>query len=207
VSLQLEQDNKLDFIEDFLQGSACIVCGSTWPEGEKHLFSAINNKAIKLKYVIAPHQINDTHINEIAGRIEKPCIKYSDIDNQTPGDYDVLILNTIGLLTKVYAYADLAYVGGGFGHSGLHNILEPAAFGVPVLIGPNHQKFPEAEDLQNHGGLLVVRSADEMQKTIISLVENNTLRNKMSLASKTFIQSQKGATAITVKGIVENKSL
>lgn len=206
VSLQLEQNNKLDFMEDFLQDSTCMVCGSTWAEGEKNLFPAINNQNINLKYVIAPHQISDKHIAEIESQIKKPCVKYSDIKDQKLSDYQVLILDTIGLLTKVYAYADLAYVGGGFGTAGLHNILEPAAFGVPILIGPNHYKFPEAKTLENQGGLLVVNSAEEMQSHIKSVVENADIKEKMSQASKTFILMQKGATDITVKGIIENLS-
>lgn len=206
VCLQLEQNNKLDFIEDFLQGSTCMVCGSTWPEGEKYLFTSINDQNIRLKYVIAPHQISNKHTAEIESQIKKPCIKYSEIKSQKLSDYEVLILDTVGLLTKVYAYADLAYVGGGFGTTGLHNILEPAAFGVPILIGPNHHKFPEAKALEKQGGLLVINSAIEIQQNIKSLITNAALKNKMSKASKAFIQTQKGATDITVKGILENLS-
>jgi 3-deoxy-D-manno-octulosonic-acid transferase len=207
VSLQLEQDNRLNFMENFLMGAPCMVCGSTWPEGEEQLMPCINDKNINQKYVIAPHQINQKHINDITKSLKKSHIKYSDIKNQDLSLYDILILDTVGLLVKVYAYADLAYVGGGFGNSGLHNILEPAAFGVPIIIGPNHKKFPEAEALQKHGGLFVVTHAEEMHTKIKLLRENEVLKNKMSQASKTFISSQKGATIISIKGILENLSL
>jgi 3-deoxy-D-manno-octulosonic-acid transferase len=206
VSLQLEQDNHLDFMENFLQNEKCMVCGSTWSEGETFLLPTINDKSIKQKYVIAPHQINKDQTDNLTQLIKKPTIKYSEISNQDLSKYDVLIVDTIGLLTKIYAYAHIAYVGGAVGNTGLHNILEPAAFGVPILIGPHHKKFPEAKALEEHGGLYVVRSAKDTHQIIRELTDHSTLNDKMSQASKTFITSQKGATEITVKGILENLS-
>ncbi len=207
VSLQLEQDNKLFFMDNFIQNDFCMVCGSTWPEGEKLLLDIINDKNLKQKYVIAPHQIHPKHIEDITKSLEIPYIKYSEIYNQDLSQYQVLILDTVGLLTKVYAYADLAYVGGGFGQAGLHNILEPAAFGVPIIIGPNHKKFPEAQALKDQGGLFCVKTSAEMKKRIKSLLQDELLREKMSMASGNFISSQKGATSITIKGILENLDL
>ena len=163
VYLQLQQDNSLDFMDDFKQNKTCMVCGSTWPEDEQVLLPSINDKSIKIKYVIAPHQINAKAIEELQLKIQKTSIKYSEIRDKDLSNYHVLILDTIGLLTKVYAYADLAYVGGAMGKTGLHNILEPATFGVPIFIGPNHQKFPEAKALEQFGGLNVVRNDNEFK--------------------------------------------
>lgn len=206
VNLQLKEDNRLDFMEAFLQKKTCMVCGSTWPEGEKWLLPAINDFSIQQKYVIAPHQINRSHIEDLKQQVKKPCMTYSEFLDQNLSDYEVLILDTVGLLTKVYAYAHIAYVGGAVGQTGLHNILEPAAFGMPILIGPHHQKFPEAKALQKHGGLFVVTNAAEAHQNIKHLTADHALKHKMAKASKTFISSQKGATDITLKGILENLS-
>jgi 3-deoxy-D-manno-octulosonic-acid transferase len=194
-------------MESFVHNQTCMVCGSTWPEGENLLLDSINDISLQQKYVIAPHQIHAKHVEDITKNLKKPYIKYSEISNQDLSKYQVLILDTVGLLAKVYAYANLAYVGGGFGQAGLHNILEPAAFGVPIIIGPHHDKCPEAEALQNQGGLLTVRTSAEMKQCIKSLIENQSLNKKMSQASKSFISSQKGATHITVNGILENLDL
>jgi len=109
-------------------------------------------------------------------------------------DSKVLIIDAIGYLTRVYSYANIAYVGGAIGITGLHNILEPAVFGVPILVGPNTEKFPEAKALENYGGLKVVTNSVEFAKTIDSLISNSEERNKMSNASSNFVKTQVGAT-------------
>lgn len=206
VSLQLEENNQLDFMEAFLQKKTCMVCGSTWPIGDNLLLATINDFNIKQKYVIAPHQISGSYVENLRQKFKKPSIKYSEIADQDLSDYDILVLDTVGLLSKVYAYAQIAYVGGAVGDTGLHNILEPAVFGMPILIGPHHNKFPEARALQEHGGLYVISSAEEIHQNVKKLTEDHALRLQMAKASKTFISSQKGATAITLNGILENLS-
>jgi len=106
----------------------------------------------------------------------------------------VLIVDTVGLLTRIYSYADIAYVGGAVGTSGLHNILEPAVFGMPILVGAHISKFPEAKALSEAGGLRIVHSAEEFQDVLKTLITNTLLRNKMSQATQNFVQSQLGAT-------------
>ena len=106
----------------------------------------------------------------------------------------MLIIDAIGYLTRVYSYADVAYVGGAIGTTGLHNILEPAVFGMPILVGPNTEKFPEAEALKNYGGLQVVSNQVEFEKVLTELTSNESLREKMSTASASFISTQVGAT-------------
>ena len=203
VYLQLRQDNSLYFMDDFKQNFTCMVCGSTWPVDEQVFLPSINDKSIDMKYVIAPHQIDSKAIEELQLKIKKTSIKYSEIHGKDLSNYHVLILDTIGLLTKVYAYANLAYVGGAMGKTGLHNILEPATFGVPIFIGPNHQKFPEAKALEQKGGLKVVTSKDEFKQRFQNILADKSLMDKMSKASKTFIENQKGATEITTKKILE----
>ena len=142
----LERDNQLDFMENFKQSSFCIVGGSTWPEDERIIVPYINESSLNEKFIIAPHNIKSSHIQDLRNSITKKSILFSEHADQNIDDADVLILDTIGILTKIYSYADVAYVGGGFA-TGLHNTLEPAVFGIPVLIGPNYQGFIEAENL------------------------------------------------------------
>jgi len=202
VYLQLQQDNSLDFMDEFKRNQTCMVCGSTWQEDEQVLLPSINDKSIKIKYIIAPHQIDPKAIESLQLKIQKTSIKYSEIQSKVLSNYHVLILDTIGLLTKVYAYADLAYVGGAMGKTGLHNILEPAAFGVPIFTGPNHEKFPEAKALEQFGGLNVVRSDNEFKINLKHIISDESLMVKMSKASQTFIENQKGATEVTCKTIL-----
>ena len=204
VDQQIHQDNHLDFMKKFKGNHTCMVCGSTWQEDEKAILTSINDDSIKLKYVIAPHQINPEAIEDLQLKIQKTSLKYSQIDNKDLSNYQVLILDTIGLLTKVYAYADLAYVGGAMGKTGLHNILEPAAFGIPIFIGPNHQKFPEAKALEHHGGLSVVSNENEFKQNLNHILADKSVYDKMSKASKTFIENQKGATEVTCNSIIKN---
>lgn len=206
VYLQLSQDNRLDFMQKFKQDKSCLVCGSTWTEDQAALLPSINNKMITLKYVIAPHQIKSESIDQFQSQIQKPCIRYSELDQQDLSQYDVLILDTVGLLTQVYAYADLAYVGGAMGKTGLHNILEPAAFGIPIIIGPNHYKFPEAKALKEKGGLEVINNANDIQKLLKSLQHKQDKKVQMGKASRDYIKSKKGATELTSKYILNNFS-
>ncbi len=204
VYQQLSQDNKLDFMQNFKEDKQCMVCGSTWPEDEKVLLPSLNDKTNKLKFVIAPHQIKTENINQFQKQLQKPSIKYSEITNQDLSQYDILILDTVGLLTKVYAYANMAYVGGAMGKTGLHNILEPAAFGVPIIIGPDHDKFPEAKALKLKGGLTVVSKTSELQNIVRKLNDEQEFKAKMGKAANDFVQDKKGATALTCEGILQN---
>jgi len=204
VSLQLQQDNSLAFMDEFINDQICMVCGSTWPEDEKVLIPLINKESIELRYIIAPHQINASAIDKFIAQIQKPSIKLSEHKGKDLSNYQVLVIDNIGLLTKIYSYANIAYVGGGMGDTGLHNILEPATFGVPVCIGPHHHKFPEAKALLDYGGLKVVHDKTELVTFIESLLSDGDLLRKMSRASADFIKNQKGATEITINKITDS---
>lgn len=194
VSAQLQMNNQLDFVENFKNNHLCIVCGSTWPEDEELLLDFINSSPSEIKFIIAPHQIKSGQIESFTAKITKPTILHSAIGDKNLEDYAVLIIDKVGLLTKIYAYADIAYVGGAAGHTGLHNILEPAAFGIPVLIGKNHKNFPEATDLKKAGGLFVVNSSEECSATLQSLTDNTLLRKEVGSNSEDFVAKNKGAT-------------
>src|SRR5690606_29804070 len=124
VAAQLEQNNKLEFINEFVEDKLCVVAGSTWPEDEELLVEFINNDTTTTKFIIAPHQIKSETVAGLKMRISKKVILFSEKEDRLLSEYQVLILDTIGLLTRAYNYADIAYVGGAAGTTGLHNILE-----------------------------------------------------------------------------------
>lgn len=194
VSTILERDNKLPFIEQFINGKTTLVFGSSWPKDES-LFTDFINHETDAKFIIAPHTIGESHISDIRNSITRRTILFTEMEGKHLSQYDVFIVNTIGILGKIYSYANAAYVGGGFGTAGLHNILEPAAFGVPVVIGPNHQKFPEAVALAKVGGCLVVNNQDEMESTLGRLVHDESFRKNAGAIAGSFVSNNRGAIA------------
>jgi 3-deoxy-D-manno-octulosonic-acid transferase len=197
VSQQLEQDNSLDFISKFRQDKACIVIGSSWSEDEELLVPYINENISKdVKYIIAPHNIKTNQIENLKNNIKAKTILFSEKDNKNLSEYSVFIIDTIGLLSKIYSYADMAYVGGAMGTKGLHNILEPAVFGVPIVIGKNYQKFPEAIKMINEAGVITISNYIELKKEFDTLIENKNERQRLGDLNKTFVDQNKGAIAI-----------
>jgi 3-deoxy-D-manno-octulosonic-acid transferase len=189
----LERDNQLDFIKQFKQSSFCMVAGSTWPEDEKIIVPYLNTSSMDEKFIIAPHTLKSAHVQDLKNSITKKSILFSNLENQNIEDADVLILDTIGILTKVYSYADVAYVGGGFA-TGLHNTLEPAVFGIPVLIGPNYKGFIEAENLVTLGGIIPVKNEISFSETAKELFNNEDLRRRLGKINEEYIRINKGAS-------------
>ena len=191
---QLNTDNSLPFINDFKTDAMCVVLGSTWAEDDALYINYINKYASShLKFIIAPHNIKDSYINAIKNQLTVKTISYSEKENKDLSNYNVFILNTIGHLSKVYSYADIAYVGGGAGKTGLHNILEPAVFGVPIIIGKHYNKFLEAKALVDLGGVISVLDTIEFENTITKLVKNLETRTALSTINTLFISKSKGA--------------
>lgn len=194
VSHQRLQDNTLEFVSEFKNNKCCIVIGSSWPEDEKVLVPFINQYASKnVKYLFAPHNIKEKQIENLQNALELPSVRFSEREGKNLEAYPVLILDTIGLLSKAYAYADMAYVGGAMGHTGLHNILEPAVFGVPIIIGPHHKKFPEAKQMIANKGVYSIQSINELTEVLKKLIENKTLRKTTGHLNSQFIKKNKGA--------------
>ena len=195
VSNQLKIDNSVSFIEKFKDEKLCVVFGSTWPDDDKLYFDFINNpKNSKVKFVIAPHNIKPSYITSLKSQLKVKTICYSELNqNENLADFNVFILDTIGYLSKVYSYANIAYVGGGAGSTGLHNILEPAVFGIPILIGKNYNKFPEAKTLIDLGGVKSLASSTAFNSTLNALITDNVLRKKQGEITKSFIDTNTGA--------------
>ena len=193
VSKILEQDNTLSFISEFKNNQYTIVAGSTWNEGEDFLINYIN-KSKDEKFIIAPHTIDHNSILKLKKSLKKETILYSEKSGKNLSEYSVFIIDTVGLLTKIYSYADTAYVGGGF-RTGLHNILEPATFGIPIVIGPEYSKFKEALDLVNLKGCISVHNQSVFSSTLRMLKNDINYRNEMGKVNKTYIKKNVGATA------------
>jgi 3-deoxy-D-manno-octulosonic-acid transferase len=207
VATILEKDNTLDFIEAFKNDTLTIVVGSSWPKDESLLVDFINQTNEKVKFIIAPHNIKSEQIQELKNSISKKVVLFSDVGtghDLSLQDFDVFIIDTIGILTKIYSYADIAYVGGGFGNPGVHNILEPATFGVPIVIGSNFSHFAEATALVNMGGCSSIANKNELSDALSNLLRNEDIRHEKGHICSTFVQMNKGATSIILKHISED---
>jgi 3-deoxy-D-manno-octulosonic-acid transferase len=204
VAAILEKDNTLDFISQFKNDTLTVVVGSSWPKDESLLVDFINTTNQKVKFIIAPHNIKDEQIQQLKNSITKKTVLFSEVKTRLIAslhDYDVFIIDTIGILTKIYSYADIAYVGGGFGNPGVHNILEPATFGVPIIIGSNYSHFAEATALVNMGGCVSVANKKELEDAFTNLIQNDEIRQENGHICSTFVQMNKGATAVILKHI------
>jgi 3-deoxy-D-manno-octulosonic-acid transferase len=215
----LERDNSLDFIERFSNISSTalgvtkptiVVIGSSWQKDENLLVNYINNSDDDIKFIIAPHNIKQEQIDNLQSLIKKKTVLFSEKDEISPdgrndklADFNVFIIDTIGILTKIYSYADIAYVGGGFGNPGVHNILEPATFGVPIVIGPNYSHFAEATSLVNMEGCISISNQEELNNAFNLLINNEDERHEKGHICSTFVQMNKGATDVILKYITE----
>ena len=202
----LERDNSLDFIEQFKDNKTTIVIGSSWPKDEALLVNYINQSSDDVKFIIAPHNIKSEQIQELKNAITKKIVLFSEnVETRhalSLQEYSVFIIDTIGILTKIYSYADIAYVGGGFGNPGVHNILEPATFGVPVMIGPNYSHFAEATALVNIEGCISIQNQIQLNEAFDLLLHNEDERLEKGHICSTFVQMNKGATQTIMNHIL-----
>lgn len=187
---------RFEEVKTFCGNSTIFVAGSTWPEDEK-LIASLFKKYPEWKFIIAPHEIKDEKIISLMGMAdESKSIRYSELKNLN--DYEslvgknVLIIDNIGMLSSLYQYANISYIGGGFG-VGIHNTLEAAAFGVPVIFGPNYQKFREAKALVKLGAGFPITDADELNDAMLKLLDQASRESAGNIAAQ-YVQNEKGAT-------------
>ncbi len=198
VYRQLSMDNHLEFIADFKQQRITVVLGSTWPDCENIFIETINNSADNVCFIIAPHEIKTEKISALVSKLKVPTSIYSKgIHN----DDKVLIIDAIGFLTRIYSYANIAYIGGAVGTTGLHNILEAAVFGIPIITGTNTDKFPEAQELETFGGLIKIQDKHSFENNLHSLITNTNQRNTMGNLAEKYVYDRVGATKIITKFI------
>lgn len=203
VAQIVERIQPLEFIEKFKHNTTTIVIGSSWIDDENVYLPYINSSK-NTKFIIAPHNIKEEEINRLIQEIHKKVIRYTNYKEEDLPNADVFVIDTIGILTQIYAYADIAYVGGAF-RTGLHNILEPATYGIPVIIGPEYEKFQEAKDLVALGSCLVVNNSVELTHTFNQLISDVIYRKDLGKKNRDFILKNKNATKVVMDFI--NKSI
>jgi 3-deoxy-D-manno-octulosonic-acid transferase len=198
-------------VENFIGNNQAIIAGSTWPEDEEVLekaFGMLNNNNLKL--IIAPHETDEKHIEKLKELFPQNVL-YSELDTRKDTDSKVLIINNIGLLSRLYKYATITYIGGGLKLNGIHNVLEAAVFYKPVLFGPYYHKYSEAVELVKSGGGLSFshekRNGVMLKELVEGLLINLDEYKERCKAAGEFVKSHTGATEKIVHYIQEKRLL
>ena len=196
----------LPLIEQFCSDKTVLVAGSTWTEDDEELDHFVIHHP-QMRFIIAPHDISEERLKECE-RLYKHTIRYSQLENTTLTDNtNTLIIDNIGMLSRIYRYAHIAYVGGAFGGDGIHNILEAAVFAKPVVFGPEHDNFPETDDLIEAGGAFSVENALALEEIMNKLLSEEDLYANAGEASGAFVKENAGATQQVMNYIQENRLL
>ncbi|MEP7277979.1 MAG: glycosyltransferase N-terminal domain-containing protein [Bacteroidota bacterium] len=209
----------LPLVEKFIGGQPVIIAGSTWEADEEELDHFANTQT-GIKFIIAPHEIDEVHLQDIE-KLFRHTVRYSVLE--TTGDLqknegiaiagmehsnaNVLLVDNIGMLARLYQYATIAYVGGGFGDDGVHNVLEAAVYGKPVIFGPIYEKFVEAVELVDAGGAFSIENALELEDTLLLLLKKGEEYNSSCRAAGNYVSSRNGATRKILSYIQENRLL
>jgi 3-deoxy-D-manno-octulosonic-acid transferase len=186
----------ISVIENFTSSKFTLLAGSSWEKEENMISDFLKQTNEEIKVIFAPHDVSDSHVKGIFDELgsEIKTIKFSEITDETKlKNWDVLVIDNVGMLSNLYQYASVAFVGGGFTNA-LHNILEPATFGIPVLYGDNNLKFPEAKEMANQGGGIEVRNQQNFEQILQVLITNKEELNSKSMSNKTFVETRVGAT-------------
>ncbi len=184
-------------MDGFCSGRDVVVAGSTWDRDEQILARAYRELPETLRWIIAPHELSAGHLNHLLKHFPGSVL-FTELGDQVPAGTRVIIVDTIGQLSFLYRFGTLAYIGGGFG-KGIHNILEAATYGLPVMFGPAYHKFAEAEELTRLGGAFPISSEEELLFTIRQQLENRELLKTTSNISKSFVRERVGATSRIVQ--------
>jgi 3-deoxy-D-manno-octulosonic-acid transferase len=196
VSDLASQAKKIPVVEEFVNGSEkVIVAGSTWPKDEELLVKYMKLHP-EIKLILVPHEIHDAHLMGISKLLDGNFIKYTDADTVNLKQTNCLVVNTIGLLSSIYQYANVAYIGGGFG-VGIHNTLEAAVWTVPVVFGPNYNKFREARELIALGGGFSISGYDELKAQFNRLLSDKNA----GLIAGNYVKENTGATDLIIQSI------
>jgi 3-deoxy-D-manno-octulosonic-acid transferase len=192
-------------IEKFCNNSRLLVAGSTWPADEKVIRDAISDSQ-GIKTILAPHEIHAEHLQQLK-KIFPGSVSYSELQSgmRQPDDSNILVIDNIGMLSRLYHYADIAYIGGGF-DAGIHNVLEAAVYGKPVIFGPRFEKFKEAVDLLTSNGGFCIHNSEELKKTL-SHLENAAEYSRSCENAKLYVYQNRGATGKIVQYIQANRLL
>ncbi len=196
-----QNKKRFKLIEKFISDKFVLIAGSTWKPDEDILFNFINtqkNKAIK--FIIAPHEIKNENIKRILTLSKVKIIRYSECNTENAADANVMIIDNIGMLSSLYAYADVAYIGGGFG-SGIHNTLEAAVYGIPVIFGPKYHKFDEAKELINRKAGFSISNTKEFEELFQKFIQDSDFRMQSGKNAEKYINENIGASEKILKAV------
>jgi 3-deoxy-D-manno-octulosonic-acid transferase len=189
------------FVEVFKDNGKMLIAGSTWQHDEELILQCITNNVLPgYKYIIAPHDINPERIEQLLGLLKGRGVKFSDLKTEAAAQADVLIIDNIGRLAALYSYADIVYIGGGFNTS-VHNVLEPAVYGVPLLFGPNHTKSAEAIELTKQKGAFVINNYPSLQNMLNLLNTNNQVHTRAADVTRLYVSKRTGGTDVIFNDI------
>jgi 3-deoxy-D-manno-octulosonic-acid transferase len=202
-----EHFEHIPMIREFNGNAPVIVAGSTWPEDEEEIDHYANTHQ-EIKFIIVPHEIDEEHLNDIE-KLFRNTIRYSELlkTSASTNNINTLIIDNIGMLSRLYSYATITYVGGGFGNEGVHNVLEAAVYGKPVIFGPVFNQFREAIDLLEEGAAFTVDNALDLEKIFNDLLSDNQLYRECSEAAREYVYQHNGATEKILQYIQANRLL
>ena len=179
-------------VERFKNHTLTFVAGSSW-QPDEDLFIEYFNQHPEMKLIIAPHVIDENHLVEIISKLKRPYVRYTRADEQNVCKADCLIIDCFGLLSSIYRYGEIAYIGGGFG-VGIHNTLEAAVYGIPVIFGPKYQKFQEAVQLIERKGAYSIKNYLELQVLLDRLLTDEHFLRETGINAGSYVTDHAGAT-------------
>ena len=197
----LEENNQINYIEKFIDNQKCLIAGSVWEKDISIIDKVVQKNNIKS--IIAPHNISSNFIKKLENLYGYKAVKYSCLKSEGDFDKKILIIDSIGSLKYIYKYGHVSYIGGGMSNNGLHNILEPAVFSCPVIIGQNYKGFSEAEQLLELGGVYSVKNPDEFSK-VFSLLDDIDLRNKSGKINFDYILKNVEKNSKIINSLIKN---
>lgn len=198
--LEIRQEAKnLPLVEAFKGDSLTIVAGSSWAPDEDLFIEYFNNHP-EMKLIIAPHVIDENHLVEIISKLKRPYVRYSKATEQNVKKADCLIIDGYGLLSSIYRYGEIAYIGGGFG-VGIHNVLEAAVYGIPVIFGPKYQKFMEARQLIEGKGAFSIKDSEELSQLLDKMISDKEFLKESGSNAGNYVTKNLGASELILSQI------
>ena len=189
----------LPLVKAFKGNSKTFVAGSSWGPDED-IFIRYFNEHPEMKLVIAPHVVSDSHLKEIMEKVKRPCVRYTEATEENVSKADCLIIDCYGLLSSIYRYGEISYIGGGFG-VGIHNVLEAAVYGIPVIFGPNNKKFREAQHLLEKKGGFEINDYEEFKRLMDRFLTDNSYLQQAGNAAGDYVKNNSGALEKIMKAI------
>ncbi|KAA6336335.1 3-deoxy-D-manno-octulosonic acid transferase [termite gut metagenome] len=187
-----EEAQRLPLVEKFKEQAAILVAGSSWGPDEDLVIEYFNTHP-EIKLILAPHVVNEHHLIEIINKLKRPYVCYTRADEESVREADCLIIDCYGLLSSIYRYGEVAYIGGGFG-VGIHNTLEAAVYSIPVLFGPKHQRYREAVELVEAEGGYSIDNYDELHALLDKLFSDNHFLKNAGTNASNYVIKNSGAT-------------